>query len=151
MDRLGLFPVRALLAIVVLLVSVGTAAAAELPLPPCAAAAPFPDYASPGAPPNLRVWNSGELSVPWIPPACTGWTAKSGGVLVALAGRFSYRGSVDGLLARFGAISALAGIQYWSVTGRRLAYPDHPCHGARRTGCEAPAGRLHLGPDEKRP
>jgi len=37
-------------------------------------------------------------------------------VLVALAGRFSYRGSVDGLLARFGAISALAGIQYWSVT-----------------------------------
>jgi hypothetical protein len=37
-------------------------------------------------------------------------------VLVALAGRFSYRGGVDGLLARFGAISALAGIQYWSVT-----------------------------------
>ena len=116
MDRFGLFPVRALLAIVVLLASVGTATAAELPLPPCAAAAPFPDCASPGAPPNLRVWNSGELSVPWIPPACTGWTAKSGGVLVALAGRFSYRGSVDGLLARFGAISALAGIQYWSAT-----------------------------------
>ena len=115
MDRLGLFPVRALHAIVVLLVSVGTAAA-ELLLPPCAAAGPFPDYASPGAPPNLRVWNSGELSVPWNPPACIGWTAKSGRVLVALAGRFSYRAGVDGLLAHFGAISALAGIQYWSVT-----------------------------------
>jgi hypothetical protein len=35
---------------------------------------------------------------------------------VALAGRFSYRGGADGLLARFGAISASAGIQYWSVT-----------------------------------
>ena len=115
-DRLGFLPVRALLAIAVLLWSVGTAAAAELPRPPCAAAPPFPDYASPGEPPNLRVWNSRELSVPWVPPACTGWTAKSGGVLVALAGRFPYSGSIDGLLARFGAISALGGIQYWSVT-----------------------------------
>jgi hypothetical protein len=115
-DRLGLFAARTLLGIAVVLGSVGTAAATELPVPPCAAASPIPDYAKPGAPPNLRVWNSQELSVPWVPPVCTGWNAKSGGVLVALAGSFPYRGGVDGLLARFGAISALAGIQYWSVT-----------------------------------
>jgi hypothetical protein len=42
-DRLGLFAARTLLAIAVVLGSVGTAAAAELPVPPCAAAPPFPD------------------------------------------------------------------------------------------------------------
>jgi hypothetical protein len=37
-------------------------------------------------------------------------------VLVALAARFSYGGDSDTLLARFGAISTLKGLQYWSVT-----------------------------------
>jgi hypothetical protein len=33
------------------------------------------------------------------------------------------------LLARFSAISALKGLQYWSVTGR-LANPDYGSHSA---------------------
>jgi hypothetical protein len=37
-------------------------------------------------------------------------------VLVALAARFSYGGGSDALLARFGAISSLKGLRYWSVT-----------------------------------
>jgi uncharacterized protein DUF6675 len=34
---------------------------------------------------------------------------------VAIAGQFHYRGNVDGLLSRFGAVSTLAGLQYWSI------------------------------------
>ena len=61
------------------------------------------------------MWTSSELGS-WTPPACTGFTAKGDGVLVAVAGSFSFTGSADDLLARFGAISALKGLKYWSVT-----------------------------------
>lgn len=37
-------------------------------------------------------------------------------MLVAVAGSFSAGGSSDDLLKRFGAISGLEGVQYWSVT-----------------------------------
>jgi hypothetical protein len=40
-------------------------------------------------------------------------------MLVAVAGQFRYLGSVDGLLSRFGAISTLRGLQYWSVTDNK--------------------------------
>jgi Family of unknown function (DUF6675) len=94
----------------------GAGAAAPGPRPPCAGLAPIPPYAAPGALPSIRVWTRADLGAPWKPPACTGWTAKSDGVLVAVAGRFSYRGSTDDLLNRFGAVSAMAGLRYWSVT-----------------------------------
>jgi len=94
----------------------GVATAKERPRPPCADHQPFPDYAAPGAPPNIRVWTSGELGSTWTPPACTGWGAKSDGVLVAVSGQFPFRGRAGDLLKHFGAISALAGLRYWSVT-----------------------------------
>jgi hypothetical protein len=40
-------------------------------------------------------------------------------LLVALAGQFQFEGSGEGLLARFGAISTLQGILYWSVSDHR--------------------------------
>lgn len=47
---------------------------------------------------------------------CAGFTAKGDGVLVAVAGSFPFTGTADALLARFGAVSALKGLKYWSVT-----------------------------------
>jgi hypothetical protein len=61
------------------------------------------------------VWTSGALGS-WTPPACAGFTTKGDGVLVAVAGSFPFTGSADALLARFGAVSALKGLKYWSVT-----------------------------------
>jgi len=61
------------------------------------------------------VWTSAELGTS-PPPACTGFAAKGDGVLVAVAGSFPFTGSADDLLARFGAISSLKGLKYWSVT-----------------------------------
>ena len=61
------------------------------------------------------MWTSGALGG-WTPPACAGFTTKGDGVLVAVAGSFPFTGSADALLARFGAVSALKGLKYWSVT-----------------------------------
>jgi hypothetical protein len=98
-----------------LLLCGAAAQAAEGPRPPCGGAAPRPDYAAAGAPPNVEVWSGGDPGADWIPPACTGW-APASGVLVALAARFQFAGSAQELLARFGAVSSLSGIRYWSVT-----------------------------------
>ena len=106
---------RTLLAIAVLLCSAGSCAAGQGPQPPCAGVEPVPAYAAPEAPPNSHVWTSAELGS-WTPPACTGFTARGDGVLVAIAGSFPFTASADDLLARFGAVSALKGLKYWSVT-----------------------------------
>lgn len=86
----------------------------DAPQPPCGRP-PQPSYSRIGEQPNVRVWGEGSLAS-WIPPPCTGWTVGAGNLLVALAGTFNYAGSVDGLLDRFGAVSAVRGIRYWSVT-----------------------------------
>jgi hypothetical protein len=64
--------------------------------------------------PNYRVWGKNE----WVPPACTGWSARTG-VLVAVAGQFRYTGTADDILLEAGAISTLKGIRYWSVTEKK--------------------------------
>jgi len=52
----------------------------------------------------------------WPPPACTGWQGDGFRMLVGLAGRFRLAGGPDEVLARFGAVSRLAGMRYWSVS-----------------------------------
>lgn len=105
-----------LLIAALLLCTPSMAAPAEGPNAPCGGEVPAPAYAPAGQEPNVTLWTSAELGAPWTPPSCTGWSAKSGGVLAAISGRFRYKGSAGDLLARFGAISALAGVKYWSVT-----------------------------------
>lgn len=61
------------------------------------------------------MWTSAELGS-WTPPTCTRFTAKGDGVLVAVAGSFPFKGNAEALLQRFGAVSALKGLKYWSVT-----------------------------------
>jgi len=107
-------PYPILLAVALMLMG-SVARAEDLPRPPCLASPPEPGYATAGDTPNIRVWNRREQTAPWSPPACTGWTAKGAGVLVAVAGSFS-GGSGDDLLKRFASISRLQGLRYWSVT-----------------------------------
>src|SRR5262249_7628225 len=61
----------------------------------------------------------GDGAARWQPPACTGWQGDDFRVLVAVAGRFRAAGDADALLARFGAVSRLAGLRYWSVSSAR--------------------------------
>ena len=60
----------------------------------------------------MRTWRSVE------PPACLGWPAGKSKLVVALAGKFRHEGNADALLARFGTISAMRGLRYWSVTDK---------------------------------
>jgi Family of unknown function (DUF6675) len=107
--------VRGLLAIVVVLLSAGLASAADKnPQPPCGTPR-VPGYAAVDAAPAVLVISGSDLGA-WKPPSCVGWSAQGDGVLVALSGRFAYKGSTDDLLKRFGAISTLKGLKYWSVT-----------------------------------
>lgn len=106
---------RGLLAIVVVLLSAGLASAADKnPQPPCGTPR-VPGYAAVDAAPAVLVISGSDLGA-WKPPSCVGWSAQGDGVLVALSGRFAYKGSTDDLLKRFGAISTLKGLKYWSVT-----------------------------------
>jgi hypothetical protein len=108
-------PYPILLAVALMLCPCGLARAEDLPRPPCLTSPPVPGYAAAGETPNILVWNRREQTAPWVPPPCIGWTAKGGGVLVAVAGSFS-DGSSDDLLKRFGSISHLEGLRYWSVS-----------------------------------
>ena len=125
-----------------------TAQAAEAPLPPCGSSLAYPPFAEPGAPPNIRVWRGDDLVSGWIPPACTGW-APADGLLVALAGQFRFEGGAEGLLTRFGAISTLQGIRYWSVSDHRVA---HAYRARTRSGQPRPKSakaRLYSCRDEE--
>ena len=92
--------------------------AADGPRPPCGAA-PAPAYAGPGSMPAVRVWDGDEAARTWRPPACTGWAPRASRTLVATAGRLDQGAGAQDLLRRFGAVSALTTIRYWSVTDGR--------------------------------
>lgn len=109
---------RVVRAAVTLLVCIRPAIAESPPRVPCDGGEPLPKFAALGATPNFFIWNERELVARWIPPPCTGWTSKEG-VLVGLAGRFRYSGDLDDLLVRFGAISKMVGVQYWSIRDQR--------------------------------
>ena len=102
------------IALIVLALAGGAAAAETGAVPPCGTT-PVPDYAAVDAHPAVQVISGNDLAA-WKPAPCIGWKAKDDGVLVALAGRFHFNGTTDELLKRFGAISSLKGLQYWSVT-----------------------------------
>jgi hypothetical protein len=104
-----------------ILLSPNQPAAVDGPEPPCSEAPLFPPYAEIDAAPNVGAWSGDDLGLKsdWRPPPCTGWTSSDSDMLVALAARFHYDGGVDGLLARFGAISELTDVSYWSVSKTR--------------------------------
>lgn len=87
-------------------------AAGDLPRLPCERETPVPPFAQAGKPPSERTWQD----VQWSASPCLPWPAERLRLVAAVAGRFAYRGDSAGLLARFGAISAMRGIRYWSVT-----------------------------------
>jgi hypothetical protein len=99
-------------------------AQAAVPQPPCAGT---PAYPAPGVAPAIALWHASDLEqAQWQPPACTGWPpASRSKLVVALSGSFRFDGKISDLLARAGAISTLAQVQYWSTTDKKwrpLAY-----------------------------
>jgi hypothetical protein len=101
---------------VVLLISGATlACAAEGPLPTCGTT-PVPPFPGIGNPPNVCLWHSDDVGADWRPPAGTDWSDLAFDQVVGLAGRFHSPDDARGILARFGRISQLTKIRYWSVS-----------------------------------
>ena len=94
---------------------------AEAPRPPCEGDVPIPAYAAVGQPPNSVTWKKIELR----PSLCLAWSGKFK-LVVALGGGIAHAGDAKSLLARFGAISTMRGMEYFSVTenARRVLLKD---------------------------
>jgi hypothetical protein len=82
------------------------------PRAPCNGEEPAPTYAPIGEPPNVQVWKKPS----WQAPGCLPWPRERVRLVVALAGSFRHKGDGTSLVSRFGAISSMRGIRYWSVT-----------------------------------
>ena len=101
---------RSAAAIAALAASLHTWAAGEAqPQLPCDGVAP--SYAPAGNDPAIETWGSIE----WQAPACLGWAAGHYRFVIAVAGRIDAAGDEE-LRRRLGAISAMKGLRYWSVT-----------------------------------
>jgi hypothetical protein len=67
----------------------------------------------------VKSWSKSEVGSDWRPPACTGWNVTGFTTLVTTVARFRYPAETEDLLRHIGAISAFAGIRYWSVTHKQ--------------------------------
>lgn len=109
------------------------------PAPPCGTA-PVPNYPPAIDSAIVKAWHSPDVLAAWMPPACTDWASSDFATLVTISARF--RSSLDGqdLLRRFGSISQLAGVRYWSTTRQRWralildAYAVASAHSGQRRG-----------------
>jgi hypothetical protein len=89
------------------------AEAADGPRPPCGSP-PLPAYPTSTSAPTIQ----SRTVAGWTPPTCLDWDGPAPTLLVVIAARLHESGGPDALLARFGAISRLAGLRYWSVTAQ---------------------------------
>ena len=88
------------------------------PQPPCGAE-PIPPYPSLDASAIAKSWSVPDFGRDWRPPACTGWSEVGFTTLVTTVARFRYTSEAGGLLRHIGAISARAGVRYWSTTHKQ--------------------------------
>jgi len=88
------------------------------PQPPCGAE-PSPPYPSLDASVFVESWSVPNFGRYWRPPACTGWAEVGFTTLVTTVARFRYASEAEGLLRHIGAISARAGVRYWSTTHKQ--------------------------------
>src|SRR6185503_8180891 len=89
------------------------------PQPPCGEEPPVPPYPGLDHSPVVTFWSESEFGRDWRPPACSGWAGMGFSTLITTAARFRYTAGAEGLLRHVGAISKLAGMQYWSTTHQK--------------------------------
>lgn len=84
--------------------------------PPCNGSAPFPQYGLVDEAPIVGTWPQLTSASLAALAGCVAWPTSTSRLIVAVAGRFRSSDDVDGLLARFGAVSDMLSVRYWSVT-----------------------------------
>jgi len=86
--------------------------------PPCNGPPPFTQYGRVDEAPIVQTWPELKSETLAVLAGCVTWPTSGSRLIVAVAGRFRSVDDVDGLLARFGAVSDLPSTRYWSVTDR---------------------------------
>jgi len=87
--------------------------------PPCSGGPPpFTQYGLVGEAPIVQTWPELKSETLAVLAGCVTWPTSGSRLIVAVAGRFRSDDDIDGLLARFGAVSDLPSTRYWSVTDR---------------------------------
>jgi hypothetical protein len=114
MRRLSIATLLGVLALGAPLLAGSPAPAQERPRTPCEGSPPLA-YPEPGVAPAVAVWSDNDA---WRPPACSGWTVPGFRLLTAVAASFRSEDGIDRLLTRFGAISTLTGVRFWSASDR---------------------------------
>jgi len=107
----------------------------------------FPAYPEVDTPPTTKFWDRSTVGRDWVPPPCTGWTTPGFATLVATAGRFRVS-NVGEIRRRIGAISELAGLQYWSTSHQE--WQKLIVNANATTGPPAGQRRRDFPPDEIR-
>ncbi len=86
------------------------------PHPPCDGAQPQPAYAMVGSAPSVASWTASNGAAAPTLARCTGWLPANIQSLHAVSANFSSPADANKLLQRFGAVTGLLTIRYWSVT-----------------------------------
>jgi hypothetical protein len=84
----------------------------------CNGPPPFTQYGLVGEAPTVQTSPELRSETLAVLAGCVTWPTSRSRLIVAVAGRFRSVEDVDGLLARFGAVSDLPSTRYWSVTDR---------------------------------
>jgi hypothetical protein len=77
-----------------------------------------PPYAPVGAAPNVQIWKDKITPGSAAPPTCPGWPSAQSGTLLAVAGTFRSAEGSTALISRFGDVSSLQSVRYWSTTDK---------------------------------
>ena len=75
-------------------------------------------YPETGKPPLIASWDTNDADKGGISGECLRALPGSFKLTVAASGRINIKGGPDAVLNRFGAISTMIGIKYWSLTDR---------------------------------
>ena len=106
------------LAVAILSVT-GTISRADMPpLPPCDADLPPTSYAPVGAAPTIQIWKPPSVATLPAAASCLEFFQPDMRMLVSVAGSFENSSGTKGILARFGEVSKLLSVRYWSTTGQ---------------------------------
>lgn len=136
--------------VVALAFAAAAVAADPGPVPPCRPDKPIPHPPFPalGSPPTVALWRN----IPLAAGDCFEVSSGAMDLVVVLSGRFRSADDIEEIAARVGAISAMKGMNYWSVTDgewRELvseAYavsgPDNPRRRDDFTAAEVLSGEV---------
>lgn len=102
------------------LTGTGTISRADTPaFAPCDADLPETPYPPVAAPPTIHVWTQPSEAATAADASCFGSSESNFRMLVSVAGSFENPIGPGNILARFGMVSKLMSVRYWSTTDKQ--------------------------------